>query len=99
MPGTSRSITSRVASGVTSRGARPVPPVVITKDASAAASRMRAAMKGRESGTTTGSPTVKPASRRMRQASGPDSSARTPRAAESLTVITTPWISFDMGCR
>src|SRR5579883_2073745 len=31
MPGASRSITARVASGVTSRGARPVPPVVRIK--------------------------------------------------------------------
>ena len=30
IPGTSRSITSPVASGVTSRGATPVPPVVST---------------------------------------------------------------------
>ena len=33
MPGASRSSTARVASGVTSRGARPVPPVVSTRSA------------------------------------------------------------------
>jgi hypothetical protein len=33
IPGTSRSITARVASGVTSRGATPVPPVVSTSAA------------------------------------------------------------------
>jgi len=52
-------------------------------------------MRGRSSGTTTGSPTVRPAARSRRQASGPDASGRRPAAAESLTVITTAWIFFD----
>ena len=52
MPGASRSSTSRVASGVTSRGASPVPPVVRTSRADAASSRIAAAIWPRSSGTT-----------------------------------------------
>jgi len=52
MPGASRSTTSRVASGVTSRGARPVPPVVRTRRAEAASSRTAVATCSRSSGTT-----------------------------------------------
>ena len=73
--------------------------MVITTEAVAAASRMRAAMNGRESGTTTGSSTAYPASRRSWQAAGPDSSCRRPLAAESLTVMTTAWITFDIWRR
>ena len=43
-PGTSRSSTDSVASGVTSRGARPVPPVVSTRLRRAASSRSAAAI-------------------------------------------------------
>ena len=53
MPGTSRSHTAAVASGVTSRGPSPVPPVVTQSATSdAAASVMAASMRGRSSGTT-----------------------------------------------
>ena len=54
MPGTSRSLTSRVASGVTSRGLRPVPPQVKTTSAwSSSAMRISAAeMTARSSGQT-----------------------------------------------
>ena len=41
-PGVGRSTTSAVASGVTSRGAKPVPPVVTTRSAPAARSRSAA---------------------------------------------------------
>ena len=51
IPGASRSNTSRVASGVTSRGASPVPPVVRTNRAEAASSRIAAAIWSRSSGT------------------------------------------------
>ncbi len=46
IPGASRWRTSRVASGVTSRGANPVPPVVSTSDALAASSSIAAADVG-----------------------------------------------------
>jgi hypothetical protein len=51
IPGASRSSTSRVASGVTSRGASPVPPVVRTSRADRASSRTAAAISTRSSGT------------------------------------------------
>src|SRR5439155_26015948 len=80
---------SAVAPGVTSRALRPVPPVVITRAARAAAARMAAAMAGRSPATTTGPSASRPAARSRRQASGPDASGRAPRATESLTVMTT----------
>jgi len=53
MPGTSRSITRRVASGVTSFGERPVPPEVSTTFAPARiASRMAFATAFTSSATT-----------------------------------------------
>src|SRR5216684_6223023 len=55
-PGTSKSITDDVACGVTSRGPRPVPPVVTTTSAPcSAAATMAPAMRCSSSGTTTGS--------------------------------------------
>ncbi len=56
-PGASRSITARVASGVTSRGPNPVPPVVTTSGAREARSRSEASMVGVSSGTTSGAST------------------------------------------
>ena len=88
IPGASRSITSSVASGVTSRAARPVPPVVTTSAAAAAASRSAVAIASRSSATTRGPATERPASRSSRQASGPERSSRRPAAAESLIVMT-----------
>ena len=52
IPGATRSSTSVVASGVTSRGPNPVPPVVSTTCADAASSRTASAIAGRSSGTT-----------------------------------------------
>ena len=60
--GASRSSTSRVASGVTSRGASPVPPVVSTSCARAMSSRRAATICSRSSGTTRRS-TSKPSAR------------------------------------
>ena len=53
MPGTCRSMTERVASGVTSRGPRPVPPVVTIRSTSplSAHSESLAAIAGLSSGT------------------------------------------------
>ena len=52
MPGTSRSMTSLVASGVQSRGEKPVPPVVSTRSAtpSSAMRRSSPASSSRSSG-------------------------------------------------
>ena len=47
IPGASRSSTERVASGVTSRAASPVPPVVRTRSASSASSAIAAAICSR----------------------------------------------------
>src|SRR5688572_21680361 len=51
IPGTRLSITEAVASGVTSRGATPVPPVVSTSDASAASALIARAISSTSSGT------------------------------------------------
>ena len=51
IPGATRSSTSAVASGVTSRGPRPVPPVVSTTAASSASSAIASAIASRSSGT------------------------------------------------
>ena len=89
-PGASRSIASRVASGVTSRGARPVPPVVTTSAARVA----DLAQQGGDAGAI-----VRDDQRaldreplRLEQADGfrARSGPRArPAAAESLTVMTT----------
>ena len=52
IPGARRSRTVIVASGVTSRGPRPVPPVVKTSLASTASSSIASAIESRSSGTT-----------------------------------------------
>ena len=52
IPGASRSSTLAVASGVTSRGPSPVPPVVRTSLASPASSSIASAIASRSSGTT-----------------------------------------------
>ena len=56
-PGTSRSSSGRVTSGVRSVGVRPVPPVVSTTRAPPSTAAAIAAPTGSPSGTTTGSPT------------------------------------------
>ena len=60
----------RVASGVTSRGPNPVPPVVTTSAERAASSQSWAAIAVRSSGTTAAS-TSRPASRRTPRLRGP----------------------------
>ena len=90
MPGVRRSQTARVASGVTSRGEKPVPPVVTTRAAPVwSARRTRAAsMSGCSSGTTPVSRMEYPASSSREHTSGPASSGRWPRKLRSLTVRT-----------
>ncbi len=77
IPGASRSTTSSVASGVTSRGARPVPPVVSTSCEPTAARRSAAAIAcGRRSRPPGRSPRTPPA-----RAAGRPRDPRGPRAA------------------
>ena len=60
MPGTSRSSSGRVTSGVRSVGVRPVPPVVTTTRAPPSIAARMASATGSPSGTTTGPVTSKP---------------------------------------
>jgi len=88
-PGSSRSMTARVASGVTSWGLTPVPPVVTTRSSPWAARAIRVrSISRRSSGmirvATTGMPT--PSS--IRTHSAPLRSSRSPRAPLSLRVTT-----------
>ena len=88
-PGTMRSHTSSVASGVTSRGDRPVPPQVTHRAASAAAaSRMASPTRERTSGTTVAETTLNPSRARSSATAGPVASSRRPAAERSLTVMT-----------
>ncbi len=88
-PSRTRSHIERVASGVTSRGVIPVPPVVTTSRARDACSRRAEASCSRSSGTIKMRSTENPASRRRAETSGPDRSSRRPAKQESLTVMTT----------
>src|SRR5439155_1016397 len=72
IPGISRSITRRVASGVTSFGERPVPPVVRTTLAPArTAPRIAVATRSTSSGTTDSWTTSAPAATRASRMAGP----------------------------
>ena len=66
-----------VASGVTSRGANPVPPVVNTSNECAASSTIASAIASRSSGTTRRT-TSKPSSRRRSSSASPLASSRSP---------------------
>src|SRR5579884_2884417 len=75
-PSSTRSQTARVASGVTSRGAIPVPPLVTTKRAAAASSRKAEAIRSTSSGTILLVTTSKPAVTRAEVSRGPEASSR-----------------------
>ena len=75
MPGTSRSSSGRVTSGVRSVGVSPVPPVVSTTRAPSATAAEIASPTGSPSGTTTGSPHAKPCSVSQATISGPVASS------------------------
>jgi hypothetical protein len=97
IPGTFRSMTASVASGVTSRGERPVPPEVTTsRKSSSLARRSRDSIALRSSGKISIEATSNPASVKIRLASGPERSSRFPAAAVSLIVRTNarPSIQF-----
>jgi hypothetical protein len=88
-PGISLSMMATVASGVTSRGPNPVPPTVKARSMSSIWQTWRSLARicSNSSGTisilTTSSPNFLNAPR----AAGPDKSLRSPREAESLTVM------------
>ena len=89
MPGASRSMTDRVASGVRSFGENPVPPVVTTSPANDDDRSVRAAATGSTpSGTTRRSTTRKPWRASDAASSSPERSSRVPRLTDSETVST-----------
>ena len=87
-PGASRSMTARVASGVTSRGPNPVPPVVTTSPFVDASSRSADSISACSSATTRRSDTSKPAARSNASAASPEASSRVPWVTPSETVRT-----------
>src|SRR5262245_49448956 len=89
MPGASRSMTSTVASGVTSVGARPVPPVVTPSAqlSSSAQWRSRSAMVSRSSGTISEPASSSPIEPIHSTSAGPLSSAAAALNREVLTVM------------
>src|SRR5215469_6587512 len=88
MPSSSRSQTARVASGVTSRLAIPVPPVVTTNRTSTLKRTRISRMAPSSSGTIARETTRKFFFSRASATAGPPRSARSPREEESLTVTT-----------
>mmetsp|Transcript_18803 Transcript_18803/g.48964 ORF Transcript_18803/g.48964 Transcript_18803/m.48964 type:complete len:223 (-) Transcript_18803:471-1139(-) len=92
MPGSSFSMTRRVASGVTSRLAGPVPPVVMTRPqpSSSIRARMASAIAPSSSATVLRVARHSDCTREPRtlQTSGPPRSVYSPRLARSLTVTT-----------
>ena len=88
MPGTLRSHTSCVASGVTSRNESPVPPHVKTISAPtpSAASTIPAAIASRSSLTTTCEPTVHPSARINSSKANPAESSSKVRVSEQVTM-------------
>jgi hypothetical protein len=89
-PGISRSKIARVASGVTSRGATPVPPVVKMAEICSPSERVarRSLISETTSGMTSMTATLQPSCSRRSRTAGPERSARVPRLTESLMVNT-----------
>ena len=82
-------MTTAVPSGVASRGPTPVPPDVTMRRAPAASARRSAdSTLSAPSATIVASRHAKPARRSASTATGPETSARSPRADRSETVIT-----------
>src|SRR5579862_2551339 len=88
IPSSRRSQTARVASGVTSRFAIPVPPVVTTKRACPLNRTRMSRIARSSSGTISRATTLKFFFSRASATAGPPRSARSPRKEESLTVTT-----------
>src|SRR5207249_13699 len=90
--------TARVASGVTSSGVSPVPPVVNTKALPASTcARSRSAIASASSGTTSVATTSAPASAASSASRGPETSSPWPRASEVETVITAASMARSLG--
>jgi len=89
-PGISRSMTARVASGVTSRAAMPVPPVVKMAETSlpSASVARRREMNSASSEITSMAATVQPNWPSRSATAGPETSWRAPACTESLIVRT-----------
>src|SRR5262245_19109865 len=88
MPGASRSITARVASGVRSPGPNPVPPVVSTRSQPSASLQWmrRSEMSSGSSGITSGPAISAPSEPANRASASPLSSPPSPAAREVETV-------------
>src|SRR3954469_20856730 len=88
MPGASFSSTARVASGVTSRGVRPVPPVVSTRSAASASAQDASTAGSRtvSSGTSARSASAYPRPAAHAAIASPEVSARSPRCPASEMV-------------
>ena len=88
IPGTSRSQTARVASGVTSRIESPVPPQVMTALAwrSSAAATMAAPISSTSSCTTACEATVQPCASMSSSSAAPASSWARSRVSEHVTI-------------
>ena len=86
-PGASRWITDRVASGVTSLGVSPVPPVVNTRSQPAATKWCsRSSISAKSSGTTSIATTSQPASSAAAASLGPERSSFSRRETDVETV-------------
>jgi chaperonin GroEL len=87
-PGTSRSMTARVASGVLSRGLKPVPPVVRIKSILSLSDILTiSSLRVSRSSGRTSYLTTSPNSLTISRIAGPLLSTRSPREPLSLTVI------------
>src|SRR5690606_6815538 len=95
-PGASRSITVRVASGVTSRALKPVPPVVMTRSLPTSSTRRSSAalIIGASSRTTSCATSVRPAAPAHDAMVAPLVSSRVPDATPSEMVST----ATRIGC-
>jgi hypothetical protein len=87
-PSSNRVQTAQVASGVTSRTVRPVPPVVTIRRCTPAAQRNASSIASCSSATVRCPSTENPYSRNKSATAGPERSSRSPRAHRSLTVRT-----------
>src|ERR1019366_2824547 len=98
-PGISRSITDRVASGVTSRGATPVPPVVKMAETWPPSARVarRALISEASSGMASMTETLQPSCSNRSRAAGPERSARAPALTESLMVRTAALVMIPLA--
>jgi hypothetical protein len=94
-PSIRRSQTSLVASGVTSRAASPVPPVVTIRSAPCACRRNATVIKSNSSGSVSAVTKPAPAASSNWRTAGPDKSTCSPREQRSLIVSTTARISDE----